>query len=65
MASKILSFICHVPAMAPGSYPAVPTAAAPSRAAESRKEVQSSGGHFAAIYENDRFVRFKYISSAS
>ncbi|MBC6611755.1 hypothetical protein H8B15_12540 [Hymenobacter sp. BT507] len=64
MASKILSFICHVPTLAPGSYPAVPTTATPSRTIEPKKEVQStSGGHFAAIYENDRFVRFKYINN--
>ncbi|TGE25369.1 hypothetical protein E5K00_09325 [Hymenobacter aquaticus] len=63
MASKILSFICHVPAMMPGAFPtssAMP--AKPSRAAAERKsETQGSGGHFTAIYENERFVRFKYI----
>lgn len=66
MASKILSFICHVPTLAPGSYPAVPTSAAPSRAAESKKEVRTTAsGHFTAIYENDRFVRFKYINNSN
>ncbi|MET4107138.1 hypothetical protein [Hymenobacter sp. UYP22] len=62
MPSKILSFICHVPGMAPGAYPAVPTAASTHRAPE-RKTETKSGGHFTAIYENDRFVRFKYINN--
>jgi len=66
MASKILSFICHVPALAPGSYPAVPTTPAPSRTVEPKKEARNTaGGHFAAIYENDRFVRFKYINNSN
>lgn len=62
MPSKILSFICHVPGMAPGAYPAVPMAATPraERKVETKKQ---SGGHFTAIYENDRFVRFKYINN--
>ncbi|WP_139923757.1 hypothetical protein [Hymenobacter sp. DG01] len=68
MPSKILSFICHVPGMAPGAYPAVPTSSAASPKASERKtdsktESKASGGHFTAIYENDRFVRFKYISN--
>ncbi|WP_258049005.1 hypothetical protein [Hymenobacter sp. NBH84] len=43
----------------------MPTPATPSRAIEPKKEVQNTaGGHFAAIYENDRFVRFKYINNA-
>ncbi|OWP62446.1 hypothetical protein CDA63_14260 [Hymenobacter amundsenii] len=62
MPSKILSFICHVPGMAPGTYPAVPTAAAP-RVAPRKTSAQQAGGHFTAIYENERFVRFKYINN--
>jgi hypothetical protein len=62
MPSKILSFICHVPGMMPGSYPSVPTSTAPSRAVERKAEPKKSGGHFTAIYENERFVRFKYIN---
>ena len=64
MPSKILSFICHVPGMMPGAYPSVPTMASP-RTAERKPEVKNiaAGGHFAAIYENDRFVRFKYINN--
>lgn len=69
MASKILSFICHVPGMMPGAYPAVPTAApvaAPVvRNTERKNDPKAAGGHFTAIYENDRFVRFKYINNAS
>lgn len=68
MASKILSFICHVPGMMPGAYPSVPTATAASRSQERRAaaaEPKSAGGHFTAIYENERFVRFKYINNAS
>ncbi|RTQ46334.1 hypothetical protein EJV47_22690 [Hymenobacter gummosus] len=69
MASKILSFICHVPGVIPGAYPAVPTtdASAPGRNASSepRRATADSGGHFTAIYENERFVRFKYISNAA
>ncbi|GAB2953830.1 hypothetical protein GCM10027048_18870 [Hymenobacter coalescens] len=73
MASKILSFICHVPGVIPGAYPAVPTTdtAAPTRSvAEPRRSSASTsngdaGGHFTAIYENERFVRFKYISNAA
>lgn len=62
MPSKILSFIVHVPGTTPGSYPAVPMATTkPDRKQETK--VQSSG-HFTAIYENDRFVRFKYIHNA-
>lgn len=64
MPSKILSFICHVPGTIPGAYPAVPTSsAASSKAAERKAEPKRSGGHFTAIYENDKFVRFKYISN--
>jgi hypothetical protein len=63
MPSKILSFICHVPGTMPGAYPAVPAAAAP-RATDRKPETKTVvGGHFAAIYENDRFVRFKYINN--
>ncbi|WP_139362081.1 hypothetical protein [Hymenobacter sp. CRA2] len=71
MASKILSFICHVPGVIPGAYPAVPTtdAAVPTRTPSSERRTTTSasepGGHFTAIYENERFVRFKYISNAS
>ena len=64
MPSKILSFICHAPGMMPGSYPSVPTVAS-TRPVERKPEVKNSpNGHFAAIYENDRFVRFKYINNA-
>ncbi|WP_262905292.1 hypothetical protein [Hymenobacter nitidus] len=35
----------------------------PSRAAERKTDTQAPGGHFTAIYENERFVRFKYISN--
>ena len=66
MPSKILSFICHVPGMMPGAYPSVPTAPSTPRVTERKVESKSAaGGHFAAIYENDRFVRFKYINNAS
>jgi hypothetical protein len=59
MPSKILSFIVHVPGTTPGSYPSVPMATTKS---ERKQEVKvQSSGHFTAIYENDRFVRFKYI----
>ncbi|QIX62705.1 hypothetical protein HER32_16615 [Hymenobacter sp. BT18] len=72
MASKILSFLCHVPGLTPGAFPSVP---APKSAAEhpSRRSgtqlpaagpvhrSSTAGGHFAAIYENERFVRFKYM----
>ncbi|KUG09749.1 hypothetical protein [Solirubrum puertoriconensis] len=62
MASKILSFICHVPGVIPGAYPAVPTSSsAPAKTAERQPVDANSGGHFTAIYENDKFVRFKYI----
>lgn len=63
MPSKILSFICHVPNTMPGIYSTV--SAAPSlRAMDRRPETKTVvGGHFAAIYENDRFVRFKYINN--
>ncbi|GAB2475113.1 hypothetical protein GCM10011375_23710 [Hymenobacter qilianensis] len=65
MPSKILSFICHAPGMMPGSYPSVPTMPS-TRSAERKSEAKSAAptGHFAAIYENDRFVRFKYINNA-
>ncbi|GAB3226951.1 hypothetical protein GCM10027346_09770 [Hymenobacter seoulensis] len=64
MPSKILSFICHVPGMAPGAYPSVPTApVAQAKPVERKPERKSAGGHFTAIYENDRFVRFKYINN--
>ncbi|UYZ64977.1 hypothetical protein [Hymenobacter weizhouensis] len=71
MASKILSFICHVPGMMPGAYPSVPTSSGSgattnaSKGADRKAEAKAGGGHFTAIYENDRFVRFKYISNAS
>ena len=66
MASKILSFICHMPGMMPGAYPSVPTSPAPAKAADRKnnENKQAEGGHFTAIYENERFVRFKYISNA-
>jgi hypothetical protein len=38
-----------------------------TRSAERKAEAKSTAaptGHFAAIYENDRFVRFKYINNA-
>ncbi|RSK42266.1 hypothetical protein [Hymenobacter perfusus] len=64
MPSKILSFICHVPGMAPGLYPSVPTTTSTHRVAERKAEAKKdAGGHFTAIYENDRFVRFKYINN--
>ncbi|GGG35931.1 hypothetical protein [Hymenobacter glacieicola] len=66
MPSKILSFICHVPGMAPGAYPAVPTSSSANhnhKPAERKSDTKASGGHFTAIYENDRFVRFKYINN--
>jgi hypothetical protein len=64
MASKILSFICHVPSAVPGSYPAVPThSASPKSQAAERRTEGVPKGHFTAIYENDKFVRFKYISN--
>jgi len=66
MGAKILSFICQVPPLTPGSYPAVPTASAASRSNERKAETKKPiSGHFAAIYENDRFVRFKYINNAN
>ena len=46
--------------MMPGSYPSVPMASIPKPERKPEQKVQS-GGHFTAIYENDRFVRFKYI----
>ncbi|TGE29561.1 hypothetical protein [Hymenobacter metallicola] len=65
MASKILSFICHVPEMMPGTFPTTSTPARSSRAAERKADPKASGGHFTAIYENERFVRFKYISNTN
>lgn len=69
MASKILSFICHVPGSLVGAYPAVPTtdAGLPVRVASPvrRASATDAGGHFTAIYENERFVRFKYISNVA
>jgi|GEM_PF-6813630 len=62
MPSKILSFICHVPGVMPGAYSAVSTAPAPRRPAERKPEAKAPSGHFTAIYENERFVRFKYIN---
>ena len=59
MASKILSFICHVPGVMPGAYPAVPMTS--GKKSDQKRE---DPGHFAAIYENERFVRFKYIRNA-
>lgn len=63
MPSKILSFICHAPGQMPGAYPAVPTSSTskPDRRPDTKTP---DGGHFTAIYENDRFVRFKYINNA-
>ncbi|WBA42202.1 hypothetical protein [Hymenobacter canadensis] len=36
----------------------MPATPKPERKAEQKPQ---SSGHFTAIYENDRFVRFKYI----
>lgn len=65
MSSKILSFICHVPGMVSGAYSsAAPAAVAtPPRSTPRRAEAQNTLGHFTAIYENERFVRFKYINN--
>jgi hypothetical protein len=41
----------------------VPTVPAPSRTVERKAEAKAGGGHFTAIYENERFVRFKYINN--
>ncbi|WP_215137267.1 hypothetical protein [Hymenobacter sp. ISL-91] len=60
MSSKILSFICHVPAMSAGSHAAA-TATTNRKSAPRKVENPTPGGHFAAIYENERFVRFKYM----
>lgn len=65
MASKILSFICHVPEMMPGSFPTPSAPSRPAKVAERKTDAKSSGGHFTAIYENERFVRFKYISNTN
>jgi hypothetical protein len=47
----------------------VPTSPAPAplKAADRKnnENKQAEGGHFTAIYENERFVRFKYINNAS
>ncbi|WP_262892761.1 hypothetical protein [Hymenobacter duratus] len=37
--------------------------AATSKPDRKPEQKTQSGGHFTAIYENDRFVRFKYISN--
>lgn len=64
MASKILSFICHVPSAVPGGYPTAPAPTTPTKAASAeRRSDNVPKGHFTAIYENDKFVRFKYISN--
>ncbi|SDY04744.1 hypothetical protein [Hymenobacter psychrophilus] len=60
MSSKILSFICHVPTMSAGAHSAA-TATSSRKAAPRKAETPKAGGHFAAIYENERFVRFKYM----
>ncbi|AII50881.1 hypothetical protein [Hymenobacter sp. APR13] len=39
----------------------MPATPKPERKAEQKPQ---SSGHFTAIYENDRFVRFKYIHNA-
>ena len=66
MGAKILSFICQMPPLTPGAYPAVPTVAAASRSNERKPDTKKPvSGHFAAIYENDRFVRFKYINNTN
>ncbi|KAA9339079.1 hypothetical protein F0P96_00115 [Hymenobacter busanensis] len=67
MASKILSFICHVPGVIPGSYPSVPTTSSSGvqpRTTTADRHSDGSKGHFTAIYENEKFVRFKYIANA-
>ena len=55
-----------MPGMMPGAYPSVPTSPAPVKAADRKnnENKQAEGGHFTAIYENERFVRFKYIRNA-
>lgn len=63
MASKILSFICHVPEMMPGTFSTAASTAKASRATGRKTDEKAPGGHFTAIYENERFVRFKYISN--
>ncbi|NVO83833.1 hypothetical protein [Hymenobacter terrestris] len=60
MSSKILSFICHVPAMSAGAH-ATASAATNRKSAPRKTENPTPSGHFAAIYENERFVRFKYM----
>ena len=65
MGAKILSFICQAPSLTSGAYSAVPTMAAAGRGPERKPDTKKPvSGHFAAIYENDRFVRFKYINNA-
>ncbi|NVO31993.1 hypothetical protein [Hymenobacter lapidiphilus] len=61
MSSKILSFICHVPAMSAGAHAAAAAAATNRKSAPRKTENSTPSGHFAAIYENERFVRFKYM----
>ncbi|MCR5889328.1 hypothetical protein LRS06_16455 [Hymenobacter sp. J193] len=70
MASRLLSFICHVPDLTPGAHPALPMTKATgndhangqlAEAAPSQTGAMA-GGHFAPIYENERFIRFKFIS---
>ncbi|UOQ55451.1 hypothetical protein [Hymenobacter cellulosivorans] len=65
MASKILSFICHVPPLMPSAFPTAPTPAKTNRVTERKTDSKASGGHFTAIYENERFVRFKYINNTN
>lgn len=40
---------------------ATSSAPASRRSVPRKTETPKPGGHFAAIYENERFVRFKYM----
>ncbi|MBT2557886.1 hypothetical protein J7E24_08825 [Hymenobacter sp. ISL-91] len=46
--------------MSAGSHAAA-TATTNRKSAPRKVENPTPGGHFAAIYENERFVRFKYM----
>lgn len=47
--------------MSAGAHSAATTATSGRKAAPRKAETPKAGGHFAAIYENERFVRFKYM----